>query len=174
MSSIQSSVTPCELPPAALLRRYLDAGAYADCYVTEIVAPVSHAEYVEAFYTTAVFKLERFILKWLVNKPSTDADVRRLAGGETDSFAAWSLEAKAPGQLLLCDYQHRTRSWLMIAPLESGRTGTRLYFGSAIVPVRTKSGAVRMSFFFRALLGFHKLYSRVLLKAARSRLMART
>ena len=51
---------------------------------------------------------------------------------------------------------------------------TRLYFGSAVVPVRDRvSGQPRMGFVFQALLGFHKLYSRVLLGAARSRL-ART
>jgi hypothetical protein len=170
MSPIQNSVVPCELPRSALLRRYIDTGAYADCYVTEIDALVAHAEYVEAFYTTPVFKLERLILKWVVDKPSTDADAGRLARGESDSFAAWSVEARAPNQLLLCDYQHRTRSWLMIAPLESGGAGTCLYFGSAVVPVRTSVGATRLGFTFRALMGFHKAYSRVLLRAARSRL----
>jgi hypothetical protein len=166
-----ASITPCELPPTALLRKYLDGGAYADCFATEIVTPVSHPEYVEAFYTTAPFRLERLILKFLVNKPSTDTDVRRLARGETESFAAWSVEARAPNQLLLCDYQRRTRSWLMIASIEGGSTGTRLYFGSAVVPVQSSSGQ-RVSFAFRALLGFHKLYSRVLLAAARSRLVS--
>jgi hypothetical protein len=47
----------------------------------------------------------------------------------------------------------------------------RLYFGSAVVLVTDKaSGQVRMGFRFKALLGFHKLYSRILLYAARSRL----
>ena len=52
-------IRSCELPSNALLNRYLASGAYADCYVTEVTRRVSHAEYVEAFYTTAVFKLER-------------------------------------------------------------------------------------------------------------------
>jgi hypothetical protein len=69
------------LPPGALLAKYVREGAYADCYVTDIAGAVSHAQYVEAFYTTAVFKLERLILKWAVSKPSTDGEARQLAAG---------------------------------------------------------------------------------------------
>ena len=47
--------------PCALLRKYLHRGAYVDCYVTEVARPVSHSEYVEAFYTTVVFKVERLL-----------------------------------------------------------------------------------------------------------------
>jgi hypothetical protein len=158
-------VVACELPHAALLGRYADGRAYTDCYATDIAASVSHAEYVEAFYTTAVFKLERLILAWVVSKPSTDEEARRLGRGGVDRFAAWSVEARAPDQLLLCDYQHRTRSWLMTARSPSGREGTRLYFGSAVVARGGRPGKLT--------LGFHKLYSRVLLRAARSRLLAR-
>jgi hypothetical protein len=163
------TIESCELPPSALLRKYVYEGAYTDCYVTRIAASVSLAEYVEAFYTTAPFKLERFILRWVVSKPSSDSDARRLALAEVDSFAAWRVEGRGADQLLLCDFRQSTRSWLMVAPAERNATGTRLYFGSAVVPVRTKSGAAHMGFVFKALLGFHKLYSRVLLGAARSR-----
>jgi hypothetical protein len=166
---IQRSVIRCELPPDALLRKYVAEGAYADCYTTEIAARVSFADYVEAFYTTAPFKAERLALRWLVGKPSSDADARRLACGEADAFAAWSVEARAPQQLLVCDFLRRTRSWLMIAPLEGG--GARLHFGSAIVPVGVGSGKGRLGFPFNALLGFHHIYSQVLLGAARSRVV---
>ena len=51
--------------------------------------------------------------------------------------------------------------------------GTRLYFGSAVVPTRDRAtGEARMGTVFRALLGFHKLYSVILLSAARSRIEA--
>jgi len=156
-----------QLPASALLRRYVYPGAYADCYMTQLPTAICLPEYVEAFYTTVVFKLERLILRWLAGKPSSDPEVRRLAHAEIDSFAAWSVEARAPDQLLLCDFQHRTRSWLMVAPVGSG---TCLYFGSAVTPVRGRSGEPTLGFTFNALLGFHKLYSRVLLRAARSRL----
>ena len=131
---------------------------------------VSHADYVEAFYTTWLFKLERLVLL-LVAKPSTDAHARQLARGERTTFAAWSVEARAPDQLLVCDYQGKTRSWLMVEPgLEQGTAITRLYFGTGIVPVTdTKSGGRGLSLFFRALLPFHKLYARALLRAAHVR-----
>ena len=157
-------IEPCDLPPTALLRRCRDAGAYTDCYTTEIAARISNVEYVEAFYTTFVFKLERFLLKWLVSRPSTDTEAARLARGEIDSFAAWTVEGRAPDQVLMADYMGRTKSWLMVAP--SGQTGTRLYFGSAVVPVRDKSGKRTLGSPFGALVGFHKMYSRVLLGAA--------
>jgi hypothetical protein len=164
------SVQACELPDKALLLTYLNGGAYADCYVTEIASPVSHAEYVEAFYTTAVFKLERMLLSWLVGRPSTDAQARELATGKLTSFAAWSIEAREVNQVLLSDFQGRTRSWLMSARASNNKT-TRLFFGSAVVPILDRrSGETRMGPAFRALLGFHKLYSRVLLRAAVTRL----
>jgi hypothetical protein len=160
------------LPADALLNRYLAGGAFADCYVTEVAHPVSHAEFVEAFYTTAVFKLERTILRAFASRGSTDAQARQLAQGDLSAFAAWSVEARAPNQLLLSDYTQRTRSWLMVgAPQQQNANGTRLYFGSAVVPARNAgTGGTSLGPVFSALLGFHKLYSRILLRAAVSRL----
>jgi len=127
---------------------------------------------VEAFYTTAVFKLERLLLARFVSKPSSDAQARQLAAGELNSFAAWDVEERRVDQLLMSDFRGRTRSWLMVAPGPGdGAATTRLYFGSAVVPIVNRgSGEARLGFAFRALLGFHKLYSRVLLRAACSRL----
>jgi hypothetical protein len=60
----------------------------------------------------------------------------------------------------------------MVAPAGPGGSAfTRLYFGSAVVPVVDEtSGQARMGLAFKALLGFHRLYSRALLSAAHSRL----
>ena len=166
---------PCELPADALLNRYSESGAHADCYVAEIAGAVSHAEFVEAFYTTGVFKLERLILRLLVSRPSTDTEARELAQGNRDSFAAWAVEARAADQLLLADFTGRTKSWLMVAaPRNAGSSGTRLFFGSAVVPVRSaRTGRSGPGFVFKALLGFHRLYSRMLLNAAVARLARR-
>ncbi|HEX7718658.1 MAG TPA: hypothetical protein VF389_02530, partial [Woeseiaceae bacterium] len=89
-----------------------------------------------------------------------------------DSFAAWQVEKRVENQLLLTDYMGNTRSWLMVAPVSSdGAGGTRLYFGSAVVPeVNAKTGERSLGFLFRALLGFHRIYSVVLLYSARARL----
>jgi len=173
MTARDGGITACALPANALLEAYRATG-YADCYTTSIGRDVSHAEYVEAFYTTLPFRLERLILKLGVARPSTDAGVRALANGTADAFAAWHVEARAPGQLLLCDFQRRTRSWLMVASEGSvSAPETRLYFGSAVVPPRrAAAGPSSMGLVFGSLLGFHKLYSRILLRAARRRLAA--
>jgi hypothetical protein len=169
------SIHQCELPPGALLAKYQHGRAYADCYVTQIARQVSQAQYVEAFYTTPLFKLERLLLAWLVSKPSTDAQAGQLASGTVDSFAAWSVEDRREDQLLMCDLHGRTRSWLMVVPVEGESAGgTRLYFGSAVVPARIARAGTEtpdLGWAFRLLLGFHKLYSRALLFSAKARLM---
>lgn len=165
------TIHSCNLPAEALLARYAKSGAYTDCYVAGIAANVSHEEFVEAFYTTAAFKLERLILRLLVSFPSTDAEARQLAQGKRDSFAAWSVEARATNQLLLSDFRGRTRSWLMVSSPGTGVPGTRLFFGSAVVPGRgAGTGRTGPGFAFTALLGIHRLYSRILLRSAISRL----
>lgn len=161
-----TSIQGCKLPEQALLRKYLDGGGYTDCYCTDVAHPVAHADYVEAFYTSVVFKLERLLLAWFVSRPSTDQQALDLAAGKLSSFAAWSVEARTADQLLLSDFQGRTRSWLMTVPTANDGA-TRLFFGSAVVPlVDRRSGQARMGMAFRTLLGFHKHYSRVLLRAA--------
>jgi hypothetical protein len=133
----------------------------------------SFEAYVEAFYTTPLFKIERGVLRWLAARPSSDDQARELARGGRAQFAAWTVEGRAPNQLLLADYTGRTRSWLMTAPGSPGE-GTRLYFGSAVVARKDpKTGRGKLGFTFDALLRFHKLYSRLLLGSARSRLQSR-
>lgn len=159
-------VEPCELPPQALLRKYLDGVNHTDCFRVPASRAVSHSEYVEAFYTTWLFRLERWILALLVARPSTDAQAREVATGRREAFAAWSVEARAEDQLLMCDMHGRTRSWLMT-------DGSTLYFGSAVVAVPDSAGAGRrLGTLYRVLLGFHELYSRALLRAAATRLHA--
>ena len=166
------SIQACPLPDGAFLSKYASSGAYTDCFATELAGEVAHAQYVQAFYTTAVFKLERLILQWAIAKPSTDEQARQLAAGKIDAFAAWRTEDRSENQLLMCDIHGRTRSWLMVAPAaNNGASRTRLYFGSAVVPVENrKTGERKMGSGFSALIGFHKVYSVILLYAARSRL----
>ncbi len=161
------------MPPQALLAKYARAGAYADCYTTEVAGSVSHAEYVEVFYTGALFKVERLLLGLFLSRPSTDGQARELAAGEIGSFAAWQVEDRSTDQLLLRAIGGRTRSWLMVSSATSEpRQYTRLYFGSAVVPAVSSSSTDKpsMGILFKALLGFHKLYSRALLGSAQVRL----
>lgn len=127
------------------------------------------------FYTTSLFKLERQILKWVISRPSTDAQATQLAAGEIDTFAAWHVEARADNQILMCDFRNRTRLWLMVAPLfADGDARTILYFGSAVIPVRRERNVkARMGWPFSALIGFHTIYSQALLYFAKKRLQSR-
>jgi hypothetical protein len=157
----------CETPSHSLLLGYRGRG-YTDCYVIELPFPITFAEFVAAFYTTPLFKVERFLLAQVLRLPSTDAQALELAAGTRESFAAWSVEAREVNQTVLA--AGRTRSWLSVLPNKS--SGTQLFFGSAVVARRSSSGAQNMGFWFWALGGFHKLYSRALLRAASNRLLS--
>jgi len=164
------------LPQRALLFAYHARGEYTDCFTVDVAGEVSQQQFVTAFYTSRLFKVERLILKWLLAKPSTDRQAEQLARGSIDRFAAWTVEGRTPDQLLVCDYQGRTRSWLMVEPIEA-RPGsvTRLYFGSGIVSATDrKTGRKSMPPFFRALLGFHRRYARALLRSTVRKLGAGT
>jgi hypothetical protein len=169
-----SGARSCEIPENAFLRRYRERGSYADCYVAEVEGAVSQAAFVHAFYTTTLFKVERLLLKWFASRPSTDQEAKEFAAGSKASFAAWRVEDRDAGQLLVS--AGRTRSWFMASPVNGGAGDalvTRLFFGSAVLarPSR-KSGKPELGLAFHALLGFHRLYSRALLQAAVSRLRA--
>ncbi len=163
------AVHPCEVPLHSLLRSYQDGTGYADCYVTDVPGSVSQEQFIEAFYTSPLFKVERFILRYLAASPSTDADVKQLARGKAATFAAWRVESQSAAELLLADITGRTRSWLMAVPHAgpSPGAGTHLYFGSAVL-AREGRGAGKggMGWRVHALMGFHRLYSRLLLSAA--------
>jgi|SRR5690606_23622429 len=162
------TIQTCSLPPQSLLSRYAGDGAFTDCRATQLARPVSQPAFVEALYLGALMRIERKLMGWFLARPSSSADVRELATGNAATFAAWHVEARTPNELLLQDVTGRTRSWLMS---EAVPGGTRLYFGSAVLPiVHPETGARRMGWVFQSLLGFHALYSRLLLASARSRL----
>lgn len=164
---MSASIAESPLPNDALLQRFVASGDYTDCFVTRIDTAVTFPAYVEAFYTTGVFKAERLVLRWLASLPSTDSGARALANNESSEFAAWKTLDREDNQLLLMDVRGRTCSWFMLLPDEGG---SRLYFGSAVIKSRKTSSGRRMAWTFRSLLGAHRLYSRMLLRAARARL----
>lgn len=169
-------------PLTALLNRYRvpqwdePGEPYTDSFAARISRRVDIAEFVYAFYTTNLFKLERIVLNHLAARPSTDAQAELLAAGEIETFAAWNVEARTDNQLLMCDFRGRTRSWFMVEPIEADSgdlsgAGTLLRFGSAVVPVRNrKTGETELGRSFELLLGFHRLYSKMLLRSAVRRL----
>ena len=165
------SIEKCTVIPNSLLASYAENG-YADSYCTDLPGHISMEGYVFSFYTTALFKLERFILTWTVLKPSNDLQAKELMDGKTDKFAAWTIEARKENELLMCDMLKRTRSWFMVNHTGTKDTPrTQLYFGTGIAPA-TRGATVKTSIglFFILLLPFHKLYSVFLLLFAKRRL----
>lgn len=145
----------------ALLQRYVEqACCYTDCFEATLPDTVALPAFITAFYTTWLFRLERAVLTLALRRRIRDSDVAALGSGDTDRFAAWTVEARQEEQILLCDIAGRTRSFLAVDSLANG--GTRLFFGSAVVPLSSGElgGAVR------ALTPLHRFYSRSLLKAA--------
>lgn len=167
-----SAIRSCQVPVDSFLRSYKDGAGYADCYVAEVPGSITQEAFVEAFYTSPLFKVERTILQYLASRPASDAQARQLAAGQTSSFSAWRVEGQSPSELLLADLTGRTRSWLKTEAVAgaAAATSTRLYFGSAVVPRTSPRGRKpSMGWGFHALLGFHRLYSRLLLAAASRR-----
>lgn len=145
---------------------------HTDCFSVAIQKTISIEDFVEAFYTSWLFKIERKILALVVNKPSTDAQAIELSIGQRDQFSAWNLEYRDENQVVLADFLGRTKSWLMVQSTEE--TSTHLYFGSAVIPRLNTDGSLgEPSIVFRLLGGFHLLYSRALLWAASRNLLLR-
>ncbi|MBT8102520.1 MAG: hypothetical protein KJO95_06085 [Gammaproteobacteria bacterium] len=163
-----SSIKQTALPEAALLQRFVVQGEYTDCFAASVTIDPSLPELVEAFYTTWLFKAERIILRWLLSLPSTDEEARQVARGTRDKFAAWNVEDRSDDQLLLIDVHERTGSWFMVEPRQPGG---RLLFGSVVFKTEETPEGRNMRWTYRSLLRFHRLYSRALLSAARSRLL---
>ncbi|MCE4555722.1 hypothetical protein [Pelomonas cellulosilytica] len=155
-------------PPNSLLRHQARQGAFTDAYARQVPRTVSLAEFVEAFYTTRLFRFELALIA-LLGKPSTAAMVRAVATGGGRRLAVWTAEARTADELLMRDDSGATCSWFKVESAAGGQT--LLWFGSAIQPRRRGAdGQLRFSLGFHALLGFHRRYSRALLRAAVRRL----
>jgi hypothetical protein len=165
------SISQEAVPEDALLKTWRGGmrpgrwGSYGDCFSVTVDRVVRLADFVFAFYTSPVFRIERLILRVLLGAPSTDAEARAVANGSGTSFAVWRVGERTATQLLMCDRYERTRSWFREVPLDGGRT--LLQFGSAVAAEgESQRGATAPGGKFRLLLGIHVLYSQVLLHAA--------
>lgn len=160
-----TKVSTQPLPDDALLQRYNDgSGHYTDCFMAQYPRRITLPQFVEAFYTAPLFKAERLILRFAVNRPSTDEEAANIAQGNATKFAAWDLEDRQQNQLLMCDFAAKTRSWFMI---RDHGDGTQLFFGSAVV-VNPKTG--KLGPLIGLTTWLHVAYSRALLRGAVKRL----
>lgn len=154
----------CDVPRDGLLQAYVGQGeTYTDCF--EVMSPVEIAlpDFIEAFYTTWLFRLERLILSITLRRRIRDADARVMAAG-AETFAAWSVEARADAQILLRDMAGHTRSYLAVSAKDGGVT--RLIFGSAVVARDGKP----LGGFVKVLIPLHRFYSKALLRLAERKL----
>jgi hypothetical protein len=154
-------IASCPLPKGALLRRYAaQQGCYTDCFETALPDRVALSDFLRAFYGSGLFALEKQVLRLSLRGLAINWDAGALAEGREDRFAAWKVEERAPGQILLSDLAGHTRSYLAVTP--KGAAGTQLLFGSAVVP-RAGRG---LHWMVRASTPLHRLYSRALLAQA--------
>lgn len=161
-----------ELPSNALSATYKTQGAFVDCYYSEVAKDISLDEYIQAFYTTPLFKLERSFLSLATFEGASDHDALSLSLGKSDRYSIWTVEGREANQIMMRDFTGNTRSWLMVQKASGGKTGTRLYFGSVVVPKgRTESGQASFGGLFHLLGKFHQIYSKALLTAAYKRLL---
>jgi hypothetical protein len=158
------------VPADALLKTFRGGAhperwqSYADCFAIIVDREVNLADFVFAFYSSAVFRFERLMLLVLLGAPSSRADARAVADGSRAEFAAWYVGARTATQLLMCDRYERTRSWFRAEPMQGGKT--RLQFGSAVASTKAETSEAAPGGRFGVLLRFHILYSQVLLYAA--------
>lgn len=167
-----SAINAESLPEFALLARYKDGQGekgYTDCFTLVLEQRVFLADFIEAFYTTPLFKIERLILS-LIGKPSNDKKARELASGLRGDFAAWTVEDRNDNQILLCDFMKKTRSWLMVEFSEAEEQ-SKLYFGSAVIFKKSETDEAKPPVGFSLLSRFHVWYSKALLNAAYRRLI---
>jgi hypothetical protein len=161
------ATTPVPVQEATLLGAYAIRGAFADCYTTTVRGTVTLSEFIESFYTTPLFKVERWLLAKVIRRPSSDLQANALAHGTTQVFSAWRVEGRSDTEILLDAGQ--TRSWLCVIPTPNADS-TALFFGSAVLPHRASG---KFGNAFHALLGFHRLYSRLLLSSAAKAIAAK-
>ncbi|MEM9967807.1 MAG: hypothetical protein AAF755_06885 [Pseudomonadota bacterium] len=148
------------VPKDALLNRYVETpGAYTDCF--EVMSPlsISHDEFLRAFYTTWLFRLERVVLSIALRRWIRDNELDMLVRGRADAFAVWYVEDRRTGEILLRDKSGRTCSYLAV----SGKSGgaTRLIFGSTVFYSNRNA-----PWWLAAVIPAHVIYSKALLRAA--------
>lgn len=169
------SVKSGSIPEGAMLGTYAaKSGCYTDCFFVDVPGPVNLSDFILNFFNTPVFRLERKLLNLFGSHPSTNDDVVNLASGAGDSLAIWKVEKRNNDQLIMAVGKGPIRSWLMVSPTEINANTSRIYFGSAVLPTSfDPSGEPKMDKLLHLLLGFHKLYSRILLGSAKRRLLKR-
>ena len=131
-------------------------GYVTNCFSAEVSKVVDLSDLIEAFYKTPLFRLERLVLSLAPSGRLRDTDITALSKGQVDRISVWQVEARLDTQILLS--AGGAKSWLMVQPLDSG---TRLYFGSVLVPRPSKveGETPKVGWFLNSLIGARLIYS---------------
>lgn len=163
-------------PEGALIRRYTTSpGGYSDCFYVDIPADVTLSDYILAFFSTPIFRMERLLLNLIPSGRSNAQCVLDLASGAGERMAGWKTETRNENQLLLAVGNGPIRTWLMVQGNQPANEKTRLYFGSAVLPTKmTKEGRPQLASVFQLFLSLHIIYSRLLIWWAARDLVRKT
>lgn len=157
------------IPEWSLLAPYAQPPHYTDHFCISVSAEVTVEQWTAAFFSSRVFRLERFLLNRVFRDKATDDAARALSQGRSDAFSAWTVERRGQGQLLL--KSGITRTWLAAAPRVatngSADGTTELYLGSAVLGAFERSIA---AWVLRTTLVPHRAYSRALLRSGKRKL----
>jgi len=152
---------PITLPPDAALNTYAAREAtHTDCFFIDVPGFLTLQTYIELFFDTWLFRLERHILTLAGFGPAGLPQIQALANGQSEIFAAWMVETRKPNQILMKVGNGHIRTWLQCDLME---TGSRLYFGSAVLP---NPKTLRPNRLTAALTPLHLIYAKALLGAA--------
>ena len=167
---ITVQVHSSDIPDGYLISEFAKmAGYHTDAFYIDLPKSITLEDLIFAFYTTPLFKAERWVLRIAARAPSTDVDARALASAQVEAFAVWHVELRTDTDILLADQQSgRTKSWLAV---EQTPNGTRAWFGSVVVPVMRR-GKTELGPVFTSLMGLHGMYSRALLGVAARRVLS--
>ena len=76
------------------------------------------SDFIEAFYKTPLFRLERVVLSLAPKGRMLDADVTALSKGLTDRISIWEVETRHDAQIFLS--AGGAKPWLMVQPIGDG------------------------------------------------------
>lgn len=161
------NVIAVPLPEHSLIAgKCLCEGYVTDCFRNEITKTVDLSDFIDAFYKTPLCRFERLVLSLAPTGRMRDVDITALSKEQMDRISVWQVETRLDAQILLS--AGGTKSWWMVEQMESG---TRLYFGSVLVPrpSSVEGKSPKVSWFINNLMGAHLMYSRLLLGAAARR-----
>ena len=83
-----------------------------NCFRNEIPKTVDLSDFIDAFYKTPLFRLERLVLSLATTGRMRDVDITALSKGQVDRISVWQVETRLDAQILLS--AGGTKSWLMV------------------------------------------------------------